>query len=80
MTCPTVEIMGRKVFLITGYRTAHSSMDPAGNDDLTAEHLLCGKCHASVEIEAWQKLRRSAKKNPDAVAFGYVRGRWVPAA
>jgi hypothetical protein len=83
MTCPTVEITGRKVFLVSGYCTllkTRSLKNHAGNDDLTNLHALCFKCNASIKIEALQKLRRSAKKNPDAVAFGYVMGRWVPAA
>jgi hypothetical protein len=32
------------------------------------------------EIEAPEDLLEAARRNPDAVAFGYVSGRWVAAA
>ena len=35
---------------------------------------------APVQIEALEGLLDAALANPDAVAFGYVRGRWVAAA
>jgi len=31
-------------------------------------------------VEARDKLERAAKRHGDAVAFGYVAGKWVPAA
>ena len=31
-------------------------------------------------IKAKKQLEEAAKRNRDAVAFGYVLGRWVPAA
>ena len=34
----------------------------------------------TVEVEALDKLVSAAKKNPDAVAFGYTASRWVAAA
>ncbi|WP_144061239.1 hypothetical protein [Hyphomicrobium denitrificans] len=52
----------------------------AGHEGLTDRQAVCSTCNASVEIEALQELQRSAKKNPDAVAFGYVMGKWIPAA
>ena len=33
-----------------------------------------------VEIEAADRLLDAARQNPDAVAFGYMFGRWVAAA
>ncbi len=33
-----------------------------------------------VTIEALDGLLDAAQANPDAVAFGYVRGKWVAAA
>ena len=81
MTCPTVEVTGREVFLVSGYRKrfeTRSLKDQAANDDQT--DAQCCKCNASIEIESLQNLQRSAKQNPDAVAFGYVMGGWVPAA
>jgi hypothetical protein len=65
---PTVEITGRRVFLLSGFRTllkSHSS-----------KRFMPG----SIQIEDLGELRRSANKHPDAVAFGYVAGRWVPGA
>lgn len=32
------------------------------------------------EVEAPDKLLETARRNPDAVAFGYVAGSWVAAA
>jgi hypothetical protein len=31
-------------------------------------------------VDAEDKLRQAAKKDPDAVAFGYVAGEWVASA
>ena len=31
-------------------------------------------------IEAPEKLLEAARRNPDAVAFGYMAGKWVAAA
>jgi len=42
--------------------------------------LLKTGSHDAIKIEALDDLRRSANKNPDAVAFGFTAGRWVPAA
>jgi hypothetical protein len=33
-----------------------------------------------ADVKAAEQLRQSARLHPDAVAFGYVAGRWVPAA
>lgn len=33
-----------------------------------------------VNVEAPQKLAAAARRNPDAVAFGYVSGQWVAGA
>lgn len=80
MACPTVEIKGRKVFLVSGYRTARSSKGDAGSADLSKPHTQCCRCYTSIKIEALPELQRSAIENPDAVAFGYVMDSWVPAA
>jgi hypothetical protein len=34
----------------------------------------------AVQLEAPDKLLEAALRDPDAVAFGYVSGRWVAAA
>jgi hypothetical protein len=38
------------------------------------------KTGTAVEIEAPEELLEAARQNPDAVAFGYMSGRWVAAA
>jgi hypothetical protein len=67
MACPTIEVRGKQVILLSGFR---DTVDAA---------------RAAVEIQdadvkAAEELRQSARRHPDAVAFGYVAGRWVPAA
>jgi hypothetical protein len=67
MACPKIEVRGKRVILLSGY---HDSVDAA---------------RASVvikngDVKAAEQLLQSAKRHPDAVAFGYVAGRWVPAA
>ena len=42
--------------------------------------ILLSGAHAPSQIEAPDKLLDTARRNPDAVAFGYVSGRWVAAA
>jgi hypothetical protein len=47
--------------------------------------LLSGferKCenNRALTIQARDQLEQAAKKHSDAVAFGYVAGRWMPAA
>ncbi len=34
----------------------------------------------SLEVESPDKLIETARRNPDAVAFGYVAGSWVASA
>ena len=34
----------------------------------------------TVEVEAPEKLLETARRNPDAEAFGFVSGSWVAAA
>ena len=34
----------------------------------------------TLEVEAPEKLLEVARRNPDAVAFGFVAGSWVAAA
>jgi hypothetical protein len=65
---PTVEITGRRVFLLSGFRSALTS------------HSSKRAIPGSIDIEDLGELQRSANKHPDAVAFGYVAGRWIPGA
>ena len=66
MMCPTVVMVGKEVILLSGYRRL-------------AETKTDGARAVSVKIQAIRKLRKSAGENPDAIAFGYVAGRWFPA-
>lgn len=38
------------------------------------------KSPKDVEVESPEKLIETARRNPDAVAFGFVSGSWVAAA
>ncbi len=67
MTCPTVEVTGRRIVLLSGYQRSKRIGSEAGKPK-------------PIKIEARRKLRLSMAKNPDAVAFGYTAGSWVPAA
>ena len=67
MAKPTVEIVGKKIILLSGYQRCPRT---------DSERVELG----SIVIQEMRKLRRSAIKNPDAVAFGYTAGRWMPAA
>ncbi len=67
MACPKIEVRGKRVILLSGYHASINSARPAveiKEDD----------------VKAAEELRQSARLHPDAVAFGYVAGRWVPAA
>lgn len=61
MACPTIEIFGKKIILLNGYKRFPKAASP-------------------IEIAALSALRQSANENPDAVAFGYMAGKWVAAA
>lgn len=66
MAKPTIEIVGKKIILLSGYQKCprQTSFEKVG----------------SIVITEIKKLQQSAIKNPDAVAFGYTAGRWMPAA
>ncbi len=57
-------VLGKPVFLLTGARSRHAK----------------GHASAALEVEAPEKLLETARRNPDAVAFGFVAGSWVAAA
>ena len=67
MACPKIEIQGKRVILLSGFRNEV-------NDTSGARAIK------SVDIKSAEELNTSAKQHRDAVAFGYVAGRWVPAA
>ncbi len=65
MACPKVVLCGKTIFLLSGYRKPD----------------LLGKIDRKIpKIQAVKELRQSASRHPDAVAFGYVAGKWMPAA
>jgi hypothetical protein len=57
-------VLGKPVFLLTGAKSHNSK----------------GSVSAALEVEAPEKLLETARRNPDAVAFGFVAGSWVAAA
>jgi hypothetical protein len=57
-------VLGKPVFLLTGARS----------------RKIKGSSASSLEVEAPEKLLETARRNPDAVAFGFVAGSWVAAA
>lgn len=57
-------VLGKPVFLLTGAKTRQTK----------------GSGYHALEVEAPEKLLETARRNPDAVAFGYVAGSWVAAA
>jgi len=67
MACPKIEVRGKRVILLSGY---HASVTATRS----AVEIK------DADVKAAEQLRQSARLHPDAVAFGYVAGRWVPAA
>jgi hypothetical protein len=57
-------VLGKPVFLLTGAKS-HKVKDNSAN---------------TLIVEAPEKLLETARRNPDAVAFGFVAGSWVAAA
>ena len=67
MACPAVEIIGKKIILLNGYKMC---------EKLGSDNAKIG----SIVVHEMPQLQQSAVRNPDAVAFGYTAGRWMPAA
>jgi hypothetical protein len=59
-------VLGKPVFLLTGARSRKTKSK--------------GKYSNALEVEEPEKLIETARRNPDAVAFGFVAGSWVAAA
>lgn len=66
MALPKIALCGRKIILLSGFKQ---------EDDARASARRRG-----VVIDAESKLRQAVKRDPDAVAFGYVAGEWVASA
>ena len=67
MACPKIEVRGKRVILLSGFHDAVKAARP---------QVVLGE----ADVKEADGLRQSARLNPDAVAFGYIAGRWVPAA
>jgi hypothetical protein len=67
MACPSIEVRGKRVILLSGF-----------HDRVHAG--LASVVVRDVDVKSAEQLQQSARRHPDAVAFGYVAGRWVPAA
>ncbi len=65
MALPKIVLRGRKVILLSGYKDENAST---------------GVTRRGVIVDAKDKLLIAAKRNPDAVAFGFVAGEWVASA
>ncbi|HXG80002.1 MAG TPA: hypothetical protein VNJ31_11790 [Methyloceanibacter sp.] len=65
MALPKIVLRGRKVILLSGFK------DVPEAKDAKRRHLV---------VDAEDKLELAAKRNPDAVAFGYVAGEWIASA
>jgi hypothetical protein len=65
MALPKIVLRGRKVILLSGFKDVFE-------DKAARKHRLV--------VDAEEKLKLAAKRNPDAVAFGYVAGEWVASA
>lgn len=65
MALPKIVMRGRKIILLSGFKDASDET---------------GTRRRSLMVDAEDKLRQAAKKNPDAVAFGYVAGEWIASA
>lgn len=67
MALPRIVLRGRKVILLSGFKDV-----PENKKGRSVKHRLV--------VDAEDKLKQAAKRNPDAVAFGYVAGEWVASA
>jgi hypothetical protein len=67
MACPKIEVRGKRVILLSGFHDVVKAARP---------QVMLGE----GDVKEVDELRQSARLHPDAVAFGFVAGRWVPAA
>jgi hypothetical protein len=64
MALPKIALRGREIILLSGFT------DGAEDESLNRQ----------LVVDEVEKLRRAAKLDPDAVAFGYIAGEWIAAA
>ena len=67
MALPKVALRGKKVILLSGFKNENKNKST-------------GAMRQGVVVDAKDKLMLAAKRNPDAVAFGYIAGEWVASA
>ena len=65
MALPKMILRGRKIILLSGFKDGPKVKSTK---------------HRALVVDAEDKLRLAAKRDPDAVAFGYVAGEWIAAA
>ena len=64
MALPKIALRGREIILLSGF-----------SDGAEGE-----SSHRKLVVDEVEKLRRAAKLDPEAVAFGYIAGEWIAAA
>jgi hypothetical protein len=62
---PRIVVRGKEIILLSGFK----------DEAKEASKTVC-----AVVVDEEDKLQQAAKRNPDAVAFGYVAGEWIAAA
>ena len=73
------EVCGKQVILLNGTCPyADREVDPLASAEDCAHRCPIGEHGA--HIEAPEKLIEAARRDPDAVAFGFLAGRWISAA
>ena len=65
MALPRIVVRGKEIILLSGFK----------DEAKETSKSVCG-----VVVDDEDKLQQAAKRNPDAVAFGYVAGEWIAAA
>lgn len=73
------EVCGKEVILLNGTCpfTGPEVDLTAGTENCAAN---CPLGEHRAHIEAPEKLIEAARRDPDAVAFGFLAGRWISAA
>lgn len=69
MACPIVLLDGRKLFILNGFDCYRRPFNKPVREQV-----------AWQEVPDGDKLKQAAHKHPDAIAFGYTRGRWYASA
>jgi hypothetical protein len=65
MALPRIVVRGKEIIPLSGFK----------DEAKEASKTVC-----AVAVDEEDKLQQAAKRNPDAVAFGYVAGEWIAAA